>query len=409
MQKRAARFSLLALLLLSGFAAAFFTWNTERRLHALERDRLARESALERLTPAITAIAAVQQAYIEYGQKDEASFVRVSTLLDQITTDAAGLRSTEPPAEGAASLEEFWAALSALLAADKQARQTLAAGESLIAADLLFGTSRAHVTTVDATLHAFREAEFEEYQIRRAALVQRSWMTLGGVALLWVFGLLTLVRVPASAVQPVPAPPATIAAPAPAPPDTIAAPAPAPEKATAPSPIDLRATSDLCAAISRLDDTLSLPQLLGRAAGILDARGIIIWMAAGDELFAAAAHGYDSSLLRRLRPMARAAENATAAAWRTGEIHTVDADATSHGAIVAPMFGPQGGIGVLAAEVRNGRETDADTRAVTAIIASQFAAVLTAWPAASAAAAGEGAAEAVAATPPESDRKAAAS
>ena len=45
----------------------------------------------------------------------------------------------------------------------------------------------------------------------------------------------------------------------------------------------------------------------------------------------------------------------------------------SNGAIVAPMFGPDTCIGVLAAEVRHGREQDASTRAVTMMVAAQLA------------------------------------
>ena len=152
------------------------------------------------------------------------------------------------------------------------------------------------------------------------------------------------------------------------------------------------ATADLCAAIVRLNDATSLPVILERAARILDAHGIVIWMAAGEELFAATAFGYDPAVVGRLPPIPRAAANATATAWRTGELRTVAGDDSSQvgtapsgsgrlGAVVAPMFGPNRCIGVLAAEVRNGRERDAATRAVTAILASQLAGVLAAWPA----------------------------
>jgi hypothetical protein len=53
----------------------------------------------------------------------------------------------------------------------------------------------------------------------------------------------------------------------------------------------------------------------------------------------------------------------------------------SNGAIVAPMFGPEACVGVLAAEVRHGRELDPGTQAVTAMIAAQLSTVLGAWPA----------------------------
>jgi hypothetical protein len=47
------------------------------------------------------------------------------------------------------------------------------------------------------------------------------------------------------------------------------------------------------------------------------------------------------------------------------------------------MYAPDTCIGVLAAEVRNGRESDPATRSVTAMIAAQLATVVAAWPAAS--------------------------
>jgi hypothetical protein len=97
-------------------------------------------------------------------------------------------------------------------------------------------------------------------------------------------------------------------------------------------------------------------------------------------LFAVAAHGYDKRAIAKLGAIARSADNATAAAWRNGQVGVVRGDAGANGAIVAPMFGPDGCVGVLAAEVRHGRESDADARAVTAMIASQLAMVLSAWP-----------------------------
>ena len=106
-------------------------------------------------------------------------------------------------------------------------------------------------------------------------------------------------------------------------------------------------------------------------------------MGAGSELFAAAAHGYEPAVLQRIKPIARSADNATAAAWRTDELRIVPADTAGHGAIVAPMLRPGGCVGVLAAETRSGREQDEATQSVATIVASQLASVLAAWPAAS--------------------------
>ena len=395
MQKGAVRFTLLALLLGCGLVAAFFIWDTEQRIRTLDDRRLTTYDAVERLTASVTGISAVQQAYVDYGLRDTASFVRVSTLLDQIVTDGAALRSTASSPAGAAYLDAFWSAIAALTTANTSARESLEAGEPLAAADVLLGSSRPQVATLETSLRGFRQAEAESYRIERKALVEDSWITLAGIGALWTIALIAFAPVRTRRQQP-----ETVA---PVVPVTVPVPVEAVEPVARPEPrpaIDLDATAALCAAISRLTDAAALPALLERAARILDARGIIIWMAAGEELFAVSAHGYGQGVVSRFRPIGRTADNATAAAWREGEIRTVAGDAMSHGAIVAPLLASDGAIGVFAAEVRHGREDDAATKAVAAIIASQLATVLPAWPAANVT---------DSAVPAESDRQAAAS
>jgi hypothetical protein len=85
-------------------------------------------------------------------------------------------------------------------------------------------------------------------------------------------------------------------------------------------------------------------------------------------------------VISRLGPIHRSADNATAAAWRRGEIQTVAGDMVTNGAVVAPMFAPGMCAGVLAAEIRHGREQDDTLHAVASMIASQLAMVVTAWP-----------------------------
>ena len=394
MQKRIVRFTILALLLTSGIVAALFVWDSQRRIQSIEAQQLAVETITERLLRGAASISAVQQAYIDYGQRDEASFAEVSRLLQQMAADAAQLRLTARDAASAGALERFSQALAAALDADGQAKNSLLADESLAAADALFDTARASVAAMADALRALRDAESGRLGAARTTIARSTWMALGAVALLWVAGLIVLTPVPVPRLQAevpsVTAPTVVTTEAAPVPPN--------------PPAVDLTAAASVCAEISRLTDPAALPDLLGRAATIIDARGIVIWMGAGEELFAAIAYGYDTTVTSRLRPIGRHTENATAAAWRTGEMRTVAGDGTSHGAIVAPISGLAGPFGVIAAEVRQGREDDAATRAVTAIIASQLASVLSAWPAASAAGT-----EADAGLDADSDRQAAAS
>ncbi len=161
-------------------------------------------------------------------------------------------------------------------------------------------------------------------------------------------------------------PPAAAAAATPA----VSEPRPAPAPA-----VDLSGVASLCSDLARVIDTQALPALLERAAGVLDAPGIVLWIADPDgrELSPVVTHGYPPQVTSRLGTIPRDAENATASAFRTALLQTVNADTTSNGAIAAPLVTPAGCVGVMAAEVRNAGEGDAGKLAVAAIVAAQLA------------------------------------
>jgi hypothetical protein len=134
----------------------------------------------------------------------------------------------------------------------------------------------------------------------------------------------------------------------------------------------------LCTDLSRAMDTRALPPALERAARLLNASGLVIWVADPDgrELAPVLAHGYPQNVLTRLGTIPRDAENATAAAFRTGVVQTVRADNGSNGAIAAPLMTPTGPVGVMAAEVLNDGERRETTRAAAAIVAAQLATLM---------------------------------
>jgi hypothetical protein len=153
----------------------------------------------------------------------------------------------------------------------------------------------------------------------------------------------------------------------------------------APGPsVDLTATARVCADLARVGDPAELPRLLERAAGIIHASGLIVWVAdrAGTSLFPILAEGYAPDVIARMGSIGRDADNAAAAAYRQGELRTVPAHDSLPGAIVAPIITGDGCVGVLAAEMRHGAERDEATQAITAILAAQLATFVTAVPAA---------------------------
>ena len=149
-----------------------------------------------------------------------------------------------------------------------------------------------------------------------------------------------------------------------------------------PPQVDLTATARVCADLARVGDPADLPALLARAARVIDASGVIVWVAdrAGTSLFPILAEGYAPEVLARMGSIGRDADNAAAAAYRQGELRTVAAHGSLPGAIVAPIITGDGCVGVLAAEMRHGAERDEATQAIAAILAAQLATFVTALP-----------------------------
>jgi len=125
-------------------------------------------------------------------------------------------------------------------------------------------------------------------------------------------------------------------------------------------------------------DADELRDALGRAARLLDASGVIVWVtdSGGKALKPLLTYGYPEEALRRIPTLPRDQDNATAAAWRDAVTQVVDATDTAPGAIAVPLLVPQGCIGVLAAEIRHGREAATATRALAQIVAAQLAVLI---------------------------------
>jgi hypothetical protein len=264
------------------------------------------------------------------------------------------------------------AALSNVAATDARAREYLTQEQDLLASDVVFGEGRDAINAARSSAATIARSEGAAFVAEIAAGRQQAQIVAGVTAGLWVVGILLLMPRTGTGTETA----ATLA-------EITRIPVPERVEPATPAPaIDLAAAADLCTALSRVITSAALPDMLARAAALIDAPGVIVWMGSGDELFAGMSHGYDPRSIRRLGAIPRDADNATAEAWRTGELRTVVGDMVSNGAIVAPMFGPDSCVGVLAAEVRNGREQDQATQAVTMMIAAQLATVIGAWPAA---------------------------
>ena len=373
MRKRVVRFSILALLVAATAVAALLLQDIDRRGDDVLVARNDVDARLARLSDTLAGIGDAQQSYVAPGQSEEPWFERVSELVRQLYEDTATLRPLLRSEAAPAALQALSDGTDALIGADTRARENLRIGQPLMAADVIFSDSRNTRDAMSGSVRDLRAAEHAADDAALAGLTRERWIAIGVTALVWLVGVVLLVPV---VTESAPAAPSLTLS------ESSKSTSDEPRQIQQPS-VDFAATADLCTALSRLTSTETLPGLLSRAAGVLDAQGIILWMGAGEELFAVTAHGYRPQMMARLGPIARNAENATAAAWRTGEVTTVAGKADGHAAIVAPMFGPDTCIGVLAIEVPHDRDQDPSARAVAVMIAAQLATAVSAWPAAS--------------------------
>ncbi len=377
MRSRTWRYIILVVMLASGAVAAWSSWNTSRQITDIDRGQRDLTGRVDQLLATLDTVTTAQQAYVtpSAGQ-DPAGILEI---IGQIRAGTDSLRPRLRSIESGLTVQTVAAAAATLGDIETRAQEHLRSGQNFMAADLIFSEGRAADDAIASGLRTIRASEVDGYTTARADALDTLLTIGGGVALAWVIGAMLLVRVPAPAVG---AEPASIIGPTPSFQTIIE---PANDLPLHPGP-DLQAAADVCTAIGRLTSAGDLPRLLQQAAAVLDAPGIVIWMAAGEELFAAAAFGYPTQVIKKLGPINRSAVNATAAAWRSGNLQAVSGGHDARGALAAPMFGPDRCVGVLAVEVGVGQEGDATRRAVATMFAAQLAAALAGWPAASAAA-----------------------
>ena len=277
-------------------------------------------------------------------------------LLQQFGQDAAAIRPLLR-SNDASALADVEKTFKSIVAIDGKVREEMQEEQNLLAADLIFSEGHDTVAGLVMALRSVEASERQTVAAQRASVEREQWGALAGVAVIWAAGLLTLVPVRAGSgmqePESVTREPSRLEPPNPGSRILDRGRVLLPNPGLVPSTVDLAAAADVCGAFARTADTAALREALARAAAVLDARGIIVWMGAGEELFPALSHGYDERVVERLGPIPRDAANVTAEAWRTARIRTVASNQMFDGALAAPIVGVSGCIGVFAAEVRH--------------------------------------------------------
>jgi hypothetical protein len=142
--------------------------------------------------------------------------------------------------------------------------------------------------------------------------------------------------------------------------------------------VDLVETAKLCGDLAKVKDGAELPAMLARTAEVLDAAGIVIWIAeaGGSVLRPAASHGYSAHTMSKMKALPGKAENAVSVAFSSGRMEVVRGAKDRNGAVVAPINVAGGCVGAMAAEIRHGGETSPAVQSVAAIVAAQLASLV---------------------------------
>jgi hypothetical protein len=390
MSRRGARLAVAVLFALSIGAAAWQYAGAERAQGSRQSLAADFERGARALALGIAELRAEQQAYVATGQGAEYWTARVTGSIASLSARTGSLRQLAESAEAATRLEGAAASLDDFARMDRRAREYATSGQRLLASDLIFAEGLELTRAAALDVDGARVVELAHRARAAAAIRNRQHALAGGIAALGLFFMLILAFASRGAAergigrtvhQPLPETPLAsrmLALDADPP-----APAPPPAAQT-PPPVDLTLAADLCVELARVTDTDQIPSLLDRAAQVLDASGIVLWIADPDgrELVPTVAHGYPAAAISRVGAISRDADNATAAAFREVKVRVVRADVMTGGAIVAPLVTPAGCVGVMAAEVRHDREQSEEVRAIAAIIASQLATLIGIAPAA---------------------------
>ncbi len=364
---------LIAVLMIGG--ATWLTWRFEQQANSLraDADRLSRQySALE---VAIADLRAAQAGYVAIGQGSDFWMQRVDELTLQLE-QLLGERRRVAAAGAETPLASALTLVEALRTSDARARRYVGNDQRLMASDVVYVESLDILNRINTEVTTAREVDMSASSTAALTIRRNQAAAAAGLALVLLVLLVVAAR-PAGAdavdtagvsIAPAPDVPARSTTVPAQPPVTPAA-----------APVALDAAADVCVDIARLLDGRDLPGILTRAAGALQARGLVLWVIneSADSLRPTLAHGYSERTMQKLGTLAVTADNVTALACRSLQPQSLP------GALAVPLIGTSGCVGVLAAEVSAANST---TLPIARLIAAQLASVITPLPVAGAAA-----------------------
>jgi hypothetical protein len=399
MRSRVVRLTCGAVAWIAIGAAAFFIIQYEKQIAAMRDAVRAFDVHAREATDALADLRASQQAYVAAGQGVAFWMPKVATTLDTATTAILLLREAAKSADARSALDEASRTVAQFGAIDQRARDYIGSEQQLMAADVVFTEGGETARTASRQVEAARIAEHQELDASEAAQRQQEAFAMAAAAVFAAVMILLLVpagRLEATSTDSFASSGSgwlteaarSAGAPASIGDDLLlhASGGPAPRVPSRPAGPVLKAAAQLCTDFGRVSDLDELRGLVARAADVMDATGLVVWLgdAAGGDLRPVIAHGYSNQVLARMPAVPRSADNAAAAAYRVGQLQIVLArPGSASGAVAAPLLSSEGCIGTLSAEIRGGGETSDSVQALATIFAAQLAGVIATTPEAS--------------------------
>ena len=375
--------------LLLTLGAAYRAFDDETALNRERREAVAADATVIKASELLLDIRASLHAYVAPGQGLPFWAKRAQENIDALRQTLVSLDGITAPL--GQPLSESLDGMDQLTAAERRARTYVSRGDMLLAGDVIFTEVRDLLAGATTQVDSVR-GELTRRHDQRAAAIRMEQMTLAGAALaVWI--VIALLLFPTESKLAVKDPTEwrhelkeTLKKPVPTPSMLLAAEAPsAPQAPQAPA-IEVglvREVSEICADLSALSDSGALQGSLARITTLLDATGLIVWIASNDgaSLSPVFTHGFDAALVARIGKVSRDSANLTAAAFRENTPKVSGPTATAPAALAVAMLGPSGPAGVLSVEFKAGQSVDEARVALTSIVAAQLATLTMPMPA----------------------------
>jgi hypothetical protein len=397
MLRRAVRVGLIVAGVLLTAGLGYRAVADEASLGREQRERAGHDQAAAHALDALHDLRATLHAYVAPGQGLPFWSRRADQTADALRQHLVTLDAALAPQGG--SLTDALDAVDQLAAAERRARDYVRRGDPLLAADVIFIEVRDLMVATMEQVHTARTTLAAAHDRRRSALRREQAVLAGAGMVVWVIIAFLLAPQPkAPAVEDPNEWRHELA-------ETIKNPVPkalgeaARTEPVAPvEPVEsvepglplrvVREAGEVCADMSALSDIGALAGTLDRAAAVLDAGGVIVWLAANDggSLTPVASHGFDRKLVARIGRIQRDSANLTAAAFRDNVPRVSAASDATPAALAVALCGPSGPAGVLSVELKPGVPADERRVALATIFAAQLATLAAPLPSASPAA-----------------------